>query len=157
MHRSESDLSDSKISSLVSDGLITCSAIPLGDRLSDLLRYRYGVSMFFSRRRRLSGHRERHEQSALSSSESDSSGPPSPEMMLPLAVMTSPSSRTASWAAHWASASSRRSSTVFMVRNRRTRRFMPAETTDRPNRMNTRLKATYSGLLWRALSFWRAT
>lgn len=56
-----------------------------------------------------------------------------------------------------ACASSRRSSSVFMVTNLRTKRFKEAATMAKPNRMNIKANITYSGLLLRALSFCKAT
>ncbi|KNC29752.1 hypothetical protein FF38_05245 [Lucilia cuprina] len=54
-------------------------------------------------------------------------------------------------------ASSRRSSSVFMVTNLRTKRFKEAATMAKPNNMNIKANITYSGLLLRALSFCKAT
>ena len=54
-------------------------------------------------------------------------------------------------------ASSRLSSSVFMVTNLNTRRFNEAATIASPKSMKMRANITYSGLSLRALSFWRAT
>lgn len=56
-----------------------------------------------------------------------------------------------------ACASSRLSSSVFIVTNLRTNKFNDAATIAKPNRINISANITYSGFLFSALSFCKAT
>lgn len=56
-----------------------------------------------------------------------------------------------------ACASSRLSSSVFIVTNLRTNKFNDAATIAKPNRININANITYSGFLFSALSFCKAT
>lgn len=70
---------------------------------------------------------------------------------------TQPKSFSEPWSAWIAWASSRLSSSVFMVTKRRTSKLSEAATIASPNRMNTKANITYSGRLFSELSFCNAT